>query len=211
MSERDSDKKPEAKTEHTHRFTPRSAAAFLPVCSYLSCHSYVVLFFSSSLLFSSSHRSHVCRFSWADGLCGRVRARSGSEWVSEREWVSWMTEQMSRTRPIRTCCSWEPSQQRPPSWSPSWSSSSASAAKGKRSGHVTDEQSRGRTEILKQPEVCHLCCQRSVPSRITLIIHSSFYVSLLLLNSSPPFLLLPSPVLSVTFIPRLEWSGSNEC
>lgn len=72
------------------------------------------------------------RFSWADTSCGSVLAPVNvNKWAGGRAvwWI--LRRKMTLTRPTKTCCSWEPSRQHPPSWSPSWLFSSASAARGK--------------------------------------------------------------------------------
>lgn len=66
MSEGDSDKKPEANQAHTHLASLQHFFSFfLSLMSLMCC-----IFFLSFFL-----HPYLCRFSWADCLCGRVWAR----------------------------------------------------------------------------------------------------------------------------------------
>lgn len=203
MSERDSDKKPEANQAHTHHFSPSFSAAFLQFL-LISHVTHVLYLFLVFLPPPVSLQVFLSRRSVWQSL-----SSSGSEWVSEREWVSWMTlkGQMS-TLPTKTCCSWEPSQQHPPLWSPSLLSLSALAAKGK--GTIMwlemwkKNSGGGRTEIKKENSQGFIISSASFPCRPRSLSSSTpsfmclyFFWTLLLppfssLHPSSPSLLSPA-------------------
>lgn len=116
---------------HTDTHTQINTSSYFACSNKSSKSSYVISAFCFVLYLSSLL---LCRFPWADTACSWALApEKVNEWA-EGSAVWWILRDRRAQMwiPTKTCCSWEPSRQPPPLWSPFWLFSSASAARGKK-------------------------------------------------------------------------------